>query len=165
MAGKIRAAVYARRSQDFTIIARTDARATEGLKGAVSRALLYKESGVDVIFPEALQTREELVAFRQAVPDIPLLANMTEFGKTPLLSADELHQLGYQIVIFPVTTMRVAMKAVDDFLTELKNTSTQLGWLDKMQTRANLYRTVHYDHYTAYENEFLPDGGVTPISG
>jgi methylisocitrate lyase len=163
MAGKIRAACSARRDPEFTIIARTDSRAVEGMDSSISRALLYKEAGADVIFPEALQTREELLAFRQAVPDIPLIANMTEFGKTPFFTVEEWHSMGYEIVIFPVTTMRIAMKAVDDFLQDLKNTGTQKNWLERMQTRAELYRAVHYDRYTEWENAFLPNGGVAPI--
>ncbi|MDR1322795.1 MAG: methylisocitrate lyase [Gracilibacteraceae bacterium] len=163
MAGKIRAACFARRNPEFSVIARTDARAVEGMEGAVARALLYKEAGADIIFPEALQTAEELVAFRQAVPDIPLIANMTEYGKTPYFTATEWHKMGYQIVIFPVTTMRIAMKAVDDFLGDLKATGTQKNWLDRMQTRAELYKAVHYERYTDWENEYLPAGGVAPI--
>jgi methylisocitrate lyase len=163
MAGKIRAACFARRNPEFSVIARTDARAVEGMKGAVGRALLYKEAGADMIFPEALQTEEELVEFRRSVPGVPLIANMTEYGKTPYLTAAEWHKMGYQVVIFPVTTMRIAMKAADDFLSDLKATGTQKNWLDRMQTRAELYKAIGYERYTEWENDYLPTGGVAPI--
>ncbi len=164
MVGKIKAATSARTNPDFIIIARTDAKSVEGLKGAVERAKRYRDAGADVIFPEALETPEEFSLFSKAIPGVPLLANMTEFGKTPYLSVEEFKQLGYKIVIFPVSTMRIAMKAVEEFLQELKRKGTQKGSLPKMQTRKELYDLIEYSQFTARENEFLLQGGVDPLS-
>ena len=111
-------------------MARTDARATEDFKGAVARAQKYVEAGADAIFPEALQSLEEFNTFVREVP-VPLLANMTEFGKSPLLSFDELSDLGYRMVIFPMSAFRVAMKASDKFFRDLKAKGTQKEWLEK----------------------------------
>jgi len=144
MVGKIRAAVRARRDQDFLIIARTDARAVEDFDSAVKRAQRYVEAGADGIFPEALQSNEEFKAFAREVK-APLLANMTEFGKSPLLSFQELSDFGYRMVIFPMSAFRVSMKASDEFLRDLKKRETQSGWLDKMQTRKDLYELLDYD--------------------
>src|SRR5213083_2359577 len=144
MAGKIKAAVSARRDEDFIIIARTDARAVENFDGAVERARRYLEAGADAIFPEALQRADEFKAFAREVK-APLLANMTEFGKSPLLSFRELSDLGYRMVIFPMSAFRVSMKASEEFLHDLKKRGTQSGWLDKMQTRKELYELLDYD--------------------
>lgn len=164
MVGKIKAATCARTNPDFIIIARTDAKSAEGFKGAVERAKRYRDAGADVIFPEALEAPEEFSQFSRAIPDIPLLANMTEFGKTPYLSVEEFRQLGYKIVIFPVSTMRIAMKAVKEFLQELKGEGTQKSSLQKMQTRKELYDLIEYSRFTAWENDFLLYGGVDPLS-
>ena len=152
MARKIRAAVSARRDPNFLIIARTDARACEGMDATLTRAKSYVEAGADMIFPEALQSEAEFAAFRQAM-SVPLLANMTEFGKSPLLSAAQLEKLGFQIVIFPVTTLRLAMKAVDDGLAAIAAQGTQTQIVDKMQTRAELYKLIGYEHYTAMDQK------------
>jgi len=144
MAGRIQAAVTARRDPDFLIIARTDARANEGFDSAVERARKYLAAGADAIFPEALQTREDFRDFAKKI-DAPLLANMTEFGKSPLLSFEELSKLGYRMVIFPQSAFRVSMKASDEFLRALKKAGTQSGWIDKMQTRQELYQLLDYD--------------------
>jgi methylisocitrate lyase len=144
MAAKIKAAVRARRDPDFLIMARTDARAVESFDDAVKRALLYIDAGADAIFPEALQTSDEFKAFAREVK-IPLLANMTEFGKSPLLGFKELEELGYRMVIFPMSAFRVAMKTTDEFFRALKKQGTQAGWLDKMQTRKELYELLDYD--------------------
>jgi len=144
MVGKIKAAVRARRDQDFLIIARTDARAVEDFDRTVKRARSYVEAGADGIFPEALQTNEEFKAFAREIK-APLLANMTEFGKSPLLSFQELSDFGYRIVIFPMSAFRVSMKASDEFLRDLKKRGTQSGWLDKMRTRKELYELLDYD--------------------
>lgn len=144
MVGKIKAAVSARKDPGFMIIARTDARAVEDFGSAVNRAQRYLAAGADAIFPEALQSPEEFRDFAKQI-EKPLLANMTEFGKSPLLSFDELSQLGYRMVIFPMTAFRVAMKASADFLAELKETGTQKAWLDRMQTRKELYELLDYD--------------------
>jgi methylisocitrate lyase len=144
MAEKIKAAVRARHDADFMLMARTDARAVESFDEAVKRALSYVEAGADAIFPEALQTADEFKAFAQEVK-VPLLANMTEFGKSPLLSLKELDELGYRMVIFPMSAFRVAMKTADEFFRGLKEQGTQAVWLDKMQTRKELYDLLEYD--------------------
>lgn len=140
---KIAVAVAARRDPDFLIIARTDARGVTSYDEAVERAQAYVAAGADMVFPEALEGRDELARFARDVP-VPLLANMTEFGKTPALTVAELSELGYRIVIFPVTLQRIAMKAVIDALHELKSQGTARGLLDKMQTRQELYDLLGY---------------------
>ncbi len=164
MVGKIKAAVSAKTDPDFVIIARTDSKTVEGLKGAIHRGRLYRDAGADVLFPEALESVQEFEEFAKAIPDIPLMANMTEFGKTPYLSLEDFRQIGYKLVVFPVSTMRVAMKAVEAFLTDLKEKGTQKDFVERMQTRKELYELVNYDQFTAWENLFLPSGGVNPLS-
>ena len=144
MVGKIKAAVASRHDPDFMIIARTDARAVEGFDRAVERAGEYLAAGVDAIFPEALQTAEEFRDFAKEI-DRPLLANMTEFGKSPMLTFQQLADLGYRMVIFPQSAFRVSMKASEKFFEALKKTGTQSEWLDKMQTRQELYDLFDYD--------------------
>ena len=144
MIARIKAAVAARGDKDFMIIARTDARAVEGFDDTVKRARKYVEAGADGIFPEALQNADEFKAFAGEVKT-PLLANMTEFGKSPLLSFRELTELGYRMVIFPQSAFRISMKASEEFLLALKKSGTQKDWLDKMQTREELYRLLEYD--------------------
>jgi methylisocitrate lyase len=144
MAGRIEAAINARRDEDFMIIARTDARAVENFDRAVERARRYLEAGADAIFPEALQNADEFKAFAREVK-APLLANMTEFGKSPLLSFQELADFGYKMVIFPQSAFRVSMKATDEFLRGLKKAGSQSGWIEKMQTREQLYKLLDYD--------------------
>jgi len=141
---KLAAARAARRDPDFLIIARTDARGVTSYDDAVARAQAYVRAGADMIFPEALESREELERFARDVP-VPLLANMTEFGRTPYLSVDEFASLGYRIVIFPVTLQRIAMKAVCDALTALKAQRTQRELLSNMQTRQELYELLEYN--------------------
>ncbi len=143
-AEKIRAAVAARKNRDFLIIARTDARGVAGLNDAVARAKLYVEAGADVIFPEALETQEEFLCFAKSLKGAPLMANMTEFGKTPYLTVKDFKRMGYSIVIFPVTAFRAAMKAAETAMNELKNKGTQRGLLKKMLTRAELYELLKY---------------------
>jgi methylisocitrate lyase len=164
MVGKIKAAINARQDPDFVLIARTDSKNVEGLKAAIERAKAYRDAGADVIFPEALQSAEEFEEFAKVFTDVPLMANMTEFGKTPYFTAEEFRQMGYKIVVFPVSTMRVAMKAVEEFLMELKQTGTQKRFVERMQTRKELYGLVNYAQYTRWEDEFLPCGGVDPLS-
>ncbi|PYL14824.1 MAG: methylisocitrate lyase [Verrucomicrobia bacterium] len=144
MVGKINAAVAARSDPDFMIIARTDARAVEDFDRAVDRAGRYLEAGADAIFPEALQSAEEFKTFAGEIK-APLLANMTEFGKSPLLSFKELSDLGYRMVIYPMSAFRVSMKASEEFLRDLKKQGTQSDWIDKMQTRQELYELLDYD--------------------
>jgi methylisocitrate lyase len=144
MVEKIKAAVAARCDPDFLIIARTDARGVEDFDRTVERALRYLEAGADAIFPEALQTADEFRDFAKEV-DLPLIANMTEFGKSPLLSFKELTDFGYKMVIYPMSAFRVAMKASEKFLRSLKKSGTQSDWIDDMQTRQELYELLDYD--------------------
>jgi methylisocitrate lyase len=141
---KIGAAAAAKRDKDFLLIARTDARAVESFAKAVERAQSYLAAGADAIFPEALQNEEEFRDFAKEVK-APLLANMTEFGKTPLLSLDRLAEFGYRMVIFPQTAFRVSMFAAGQMLRDLKASGTQESWLDRMQTRKDLYDLLNYD--------------------
>lgn len=140
---RVAAAAKARRDPDFLIIARTDARGVTSYDDAVERANAYLVAGADAIFPEALKNREEFARFAKDVR-APLLANMTEFGKSEYLSVDELSELGYAMVIFPVTLQRVAMKAMEEALGELCEQGTQKGILDSMQTRQELYDLLGY---------------------
>ncbi|PYK09513.1 MAG: methylisocitrate lyase [Verrucomicrobia bacterium] len=144
MTGRIKAAVNARRDEDFMIIARTDARAVEDFDRAVERSRRYLRAGADGVFPEALQSADEFKAFAREVK-APLLANMTEFGKSPLLSFDELAGFGYKMVIFPQSAFRVSMKSTEEFLRDLKKAGTQSAWTKKMQTRDELYEMLGYD--------------------
>ncbi len=150
MVRKVKAAVQSRRDPNFTVFARTDARASEGLDAAIERAKAYAGAGADAIFPEALQDEKEYAAFRAAI-DVPLLANITEFGKTPLLSAKQLEDLGYNIMILPATALRLAMKAVQDGLAEIRRHGTQAGIIDRMQTRAELYALLRYEDYNGFD--------------
>ncbi|QSB04150.1 methylisocitrate lyase [Natronoglycomyces albus] len=150
MVRKVRAAVKARRDPSFVICARTDARTSEGLDAAIERAKAYVDAGADMLFPEALQTEEEMAAFRKAV-DVPLLANMTEFGKTPLLTTTQLENLGYNLVIWPVTSWRSAMGAVDELFDTLKATGHQEPAVERMQTRKRLYELVRYSDYNEFD--------------
>ena len=140
---KITAAAEARRDPDFLIIARTDARGVTSYDDAVARAHAYVAAGADMIFPEALENQAEFERFAHDVPTL-LLANMTEFGRTPYLSAAEFAALGYRLVIFPVTLQRIAMKAVEGALAELHATGTQKSLLGRMQTRQELYDLLDY---------------------
>ena len=144
MSAKIRAAVAAKGDPDFLVIARTDSRALEDFAGAVERANAYVAAGADAIFPEALQTKEE---FRDLAREVkaPLLANMTEFGKSPSLDVRELDELGYRMVIFPQSAFRVSMKTTEDFFRALKAAGSPNEWLERMQTRQELYATLDYD--------------------
>ncbi|AJC60654.1 methylisocitrate lyase [Streptomyces sp. 769] len=150
MAHRIRAAFAARRDPDFLLMARTDARAVEGLAAAIDRAKAYVDAGADAIFPEALADEAEFEAFRAAV-DVPLLANMTEFGKSPLLDARTLTDLGYDIALYPVTLLRLAMGAVEEGLRTLAAEGTQESLLPRMQTRSRLYELLDYERYTAFD--------------
>lgn len=147
MCARLEAAASVRRDADFLIIARTDARAVEGLDAAVERARRYLDAGADAIFPEALQSADEMRRFAAGLgaPKIPLLANMTEFGKTPLLSVDEMAGMGYRMVIFPQTAFRLANKAMLEGLKQLKQHGTQKDLVEKMQTRDELYEVLDYD--------------------
>lgn len=141
---KIAAAAAAKSSPDFLLLARTDARSVEGYDDAVLRANAYLEAGADGIFPEALQNREELARFAKDVDSI-LLANMTEFGRTPYLTADEFADIGYNIVIYPVTLQRYVMRATQEALRTIKAERSQKSLVDRMQTRQELYDLLDYD--------------------
>jgi len=154
MVKKIKAAVSAKRDPDFVLIARTDSRAVEGLEKSIARAKAYVDSGADMIFPEALQNETEFGKFREAV-SVPLLANMTEFGKSKLLSYQTLQDLGYNIVIYPVTTWRLAMKAVEEGLAEIMAKGTQEHILDRMQHRKRLYEILRYPEYNRFDNDIF----------
>lgn len=148
MAAKVAAARAARRH--MLIVARTDAAASEGFDGAVARARLFLEAGADVIFPEALTTPDMFKAFADAV-DAPLLANMTEFGRTPYMTAQEFAAMGYKFVIWPVSTLRVANKAQGELLTALKRDGGTHKMLDRMQTRKELYEAIGLADYEALD--------------
>lgn len=149
MAAKVHAASRARR--DLFIIARTDAAASEGLDGAVARARKYIEAGADAIFPEALHNAEMFRAFAKAMPGVKLLANMTEFGQTPFFTASEFEEMGYRMVIWPVSAFRVANKAQEKLYAVLRRDGGAQNMLDQMQTRAELYATIRYHDYEALD--------------
>ncbi|MDA8290372.1 MAG: methylisocitrate lyase [Actinomycetota bacterium] len=166
MARRVRAAVAARRDPGFVVCARTDARSLEGLDAAIERAKAYVDAGADMVFPEALTDESEFAAFRAAV-EVPILANMTEFGKSPLLSASTLRSLGVDVVIYPVTLLRLAMGAVEAGLREIRDAGTQESLVPSMQTRARLYELVDYEAYGAFDGhlfDFVVPGGPTSES-
>ena len=142
----------ARRDPGFLIVARSDARAVEGLEQLLNRARAYVDAGAEMLFPEALADEREFEAVRRAV-DVPLLANMTEFGKSKLLDARTLADLGVNLVIYPVTGLRLAMGAVEDGLRRLRDDGTQAGLVDRMQTRGRLYELLGYGAYAAFDRE------------
>src|SRR2546430_1266161 len=144
MIARIRSAVAARSDKDFLIIARTDARGAEGFDRAVERAGEYLAAGADAIFPEALQSADEFRDFAKEIK-APLMANMTEFGQSPLLSFEQLADFGYRMVIFPQSAFRISMKATEKFFAALKKAGKQSDWLDQMQTRQELYDLLDYD--------------------
>jgi methylisocitrate lyase len=148
MSAKIEAAVRAKTDRNFMIVARTDARAVEGLEAAIQRAVTYAAAGADALFPEALESPEEFRVFAREIQKreitVPLIANMTEFGKTPLLSVAEFESLGYRGVLFPVTALRTALQAIDRLLAELKLFGSQKDWLHHMMTRRELYSLLRY---------------------
>ena len=148
MAAKINAAKRATRH--LRIIARTDAAGVEGFDAAVKRALLYLDAGADAIFPEALTSAEMFRDFAREIT-APLLANMTEFGRTPYFSAQQFEEFGYKMVIWPVSSLRVAAKAMEDLYVALARDGSALTMLDRMQTRAELYRTIGYEEYESLD--------------
>ena len=149
MAAKVAAARKARR--ELVIVARTDAAASEGIDGAVARAKRYLEAGADAIFPEALVNAEMFRAFAQAMPGVKLLANMTEFGRTPFFTAAEFEAMGYRMVIWPVSAFRVANKAQARLYAALKRDGGTQKMIGEMQTRAELYETIGYQQYEALD--------------
>ncbi|MGX1740036.1 methylisocitrate lyase [Bosea sp. NPDC055353] len=149
MAAKVAAAVKARRH--LYVIARTDAAASEGIDGAVARAKLYLEAGADAIFPEALTTAEMFREFARRVPGVPLLANMTEFGRTPFFTASEFEAMGYRMVIWPVSSLRVANKAQEKLYAALARDGSTHAMVEQMQTRVELYKTIGLADYEALD--------------
>jgi methylisocitrate lyase len=153
MAAKVAAARKARKN--LVIIARTDAAASEGMDGAVARARRYLDAGADAIFPEALTTREMFVEFARRMPGVKLLANMTEFGRTPFFTAAEFQAMGYAMVIWPVSHLRVAAKAMEDLYGAITRDGGTQKMLDRMQTRAELYETIHYHAYESLDASLI----------
>ncbi len=149
MAAKVAAAAKARRH--LFIIARTDAAASEGMDGAVARAKLYLEAGADAIFPEALTSAEMFREFARRLPGVKLLANMTEFGRTPFFTASEFEQMGYSMVIWPVSALRVAARAQEELYAAIRRDGGTQNMIDRMQTRAELYATIGYHDYEALD--------------
>jgi methylisocitrate lyase len=139
--------VAARRNPDFVLIARTDAYGVEGIEGTIRRAQAYVEAGADAIFPEGLSSEKDFETVRAALGSTPLLANMTEFGRTPLFSVQQFSDWGYQMVIFPVSALRVTLFAVECFYQDLLAQGTQAEWMERMMTRADLYKLVNYEEY------------------
>ncbi len=154
MVRRLRAAVAARRDPNFVICARTDAAGIEGIDAAIERAEAYAGAGADLIFTEALSTPAEFERFRAAVA-VPLLANMTEFGKSELISARTLESIGYNAVIYPVSTLRLAMWAAETGLREIYETGTQAGLLDRMQHRSRLYELLRYERYSEFDSDIF----------
>lgn len=154
MIKRLRAAVAARRDPNFIVCARTDAAGIEGIDAAIDRAKAYADAGADLIFTEALSTPSEFERFRAAV-DTPLLANMTEFGKSELVTAQQLSDIGYNMVIYPVTTLRLAMYAVEVGLREIHSAGTQAGLLDQMQHRSRLYELLRYAEYNEFDSDIF----------
>lgn len=158
MVKRLRAVVAARRDPIFVICARTDAVAIEGLSAAIDRVRSYADAGADMIFTEALTEAGEFERFRAAV-DIPLLANMTEFGKSPLLDVRQLTDIGYNAVIYPVTTLRLAMFAVEAGLREIDLAGTQSGLLNRMQHRRRLYELLRHADYNQFDDDTQGNAG------
>lgn len=154
MIKRLRAAVAARRDPNFVICARTDAAGIEGIDSAIDRAKAYADAGADLIFTEALSSPSEFERFRAAV-DTPLLANMTEFGKSELVTAQQLSDIGYNMVIYPVTTLRLAMYAVEVGLRKIHTAGTQAGLLDQMQHRSRLYELLRYAEYNEFDSDIF----------
>ena len=160
MVKKIKIAVNSKKDKNFLVIARTDANTVEGLEKTIERVKAYEDAGADVIFPEAMKDEKELEKIRKA-SGVFLLANMTEFGKSKILSSSQLENLGYSIVIYPVTTQRLAMKNVEDGLRVIMRDGHQNNIIDKMQTRKRLYELVDYEKYNTPEKkitDFKTDG-------
>ncbi|MEH2492742.1 methylisocitrate lyase [Bradyrhizobium sp. AZCC 2230] len=153
MAAKVAAASKARR--DLVIIARTDAAASEGMDAAIARAKLYMQAGADAIFPEALNTAEMFREFAGRLPGVPLIANMTEFGRTPFFTAAEFQEMGYQMVIWPVSSLRVANKAQAELYAAIKRDGGTHNMVERMQTRRELYETIGYHEYEALDRSIV----------
>ncbi len=154
MCAKLRAAVATRSDSDLVLIARTDARSADGFDAALRRAERYVEAGADWIFPEALESPKEFEQFAKRI-EVPLMANMTEFGKSPLLKVTELAEMGYAAVLYPVTVFRVAMKAMEAALATIADEGGQQSLLDLMQTREELYELLQYEDFEQRDRKFF----------
>jgi methylisocitrate lyase len=154
MCAKLRAAVAAKSDPNLVLIARTDARGVSGLGDAIERAKRYLDAGADWIFPEALESKEEFAEFARQI-EAPLVANMTEFGKSPLLTLEQLAELGYAVVLYPVTLLRVALKASEAALNLIAADGTQQDLLDLMQTREELYDLLDYKYFEERDRAHL----------
>ena len=150
MVQRVRAAADAKLDENFVLIARSDARAIEGLDKAIDRMKAYVDAGADMIFPEAMKSEQEFEAVRKAL-DVPILANMTEFGKSRLLNKKELEELGFNVVIYPVTTLRLAMGEAGRGLDAILRDGDQNGILDQMQHRRDLYDLLRYEEYNQFD--------------
>jgi len=150
--------IYAAKSvsKDMLVIARTDAKAVEGIDSAIERAKLYKDAGADIIFPEALETEEEFKFFAESVNG-EMLANMTEFGKTPYYPAEKFADMGYKIIIYPVSSLRTALNAISDLFDEIMETGTQVKFVEDMLTRKDLYNLINYDSYVKMDESLGGD--------
>ena len=150
--------IYAAKSvsKDMLVIARTDAKAVEGIDSAIERAKLYKDAGADIIFPEALETEEEFKLFAESVNG-DMLANMTEFGKTPYYPAEKFADMGYKIIIYPVSSLRTALNAISDLFDEIMETGTQVKFVEDMLTRKDLYNLINYDSYVKMDESLGGD--------
>ena len=150
--------IYAAKSvsKDMLVIARTDAKAVEGIDSAIERAKLYKDAGADIIFPEALETEEEFKLFAESVNG-EMLANMTEFGKTPYYPAEKFADMGYKIIIYPVSSLRIALNAISDLFDEIMKTGTQVKFVEDMLTRKDLYNLINYDSYVKMDKSLGGD--------
>ena len=150
--------IYAAKSvsKDMLVIARTDAKAVEGIDSAIERAKLYKDAGADIIFPEALETEEEFKFFAESVNG-EMLANMTEFGKTPYYPAEKFADMGYKIIIYPVSSLRIALDAISDLFDEIMKTGTQVKFVEDMLTRKDLYNLINYDSYVKMDESLGGD--------
>ena len=155
MVDRIKAAVDARTDESFFIMARTDAIASEGLDAAIERAAQYIEAGADGLFPEAAITLEMYDAFVKALPNVPILANLTEFGQTPLFTTDELRDVGVAMTLYPLSAFRAANKAALNVYNSLRQNGTQSGVVDTMQTRMELYASIGYQAYEDKLDLFL----------
>jgi methylisocitrate lyase len=158
MAAKVAACAKARRH--LVVLARTDAAASEGMDGAVARAKLFVEAGADAIFPEALHDAEMFREFARRMPGVPLLANMTEFGKTPFFTASEFEEMGYKMVIWPVSSLRVASKASAELYAAIAKDGGTQNKLEAMQTRKELYATINYHGYESLDASLVAT--ITP---
>ena len=163
MIQRVKAAAEAKRDPNFVLIARSDARAVEGLDQAIDRMKAYVDAGADMIFPEAMKDEKEFEAVRKAL-DVPILANMTEFGKSRLLNKKELENLGFNVVIYPVTTLRLAMGAAETGLDAILRDGDQNGVLNIMQHRRDLYDLLHYHEYNKFDESIYNfQVGETPM--